>query len=110
METNVVSLSEFKHRKTINSIQTASNGQEALAIDEFTTDSEMLEMLKERLFSLIPEYRFVTEEGIWDGEYEDSEPYTIRVRLKGTDFSGYGHNIDSAWYRMSATLIEEELV
>ena len=106
---NVISLSKFKDAKTKTNIQ-VQNIEQALALDFQAETFELLDTLKDRIFEKMPEYRFVIEDGIWDGEFEDSEPFTLRVRVKGTDIEGYGNTESGAWFRMMATLCDEGLI
>lgn len=106
MESNVISISNFRGSNSRVSTQ-AINQDQVLALKNEIETHNFVEVVKDKIFATISNYRFVVEHGIWDGEFEGSEPFTVRVRLKGTDISGYGNNEASAWLRMSATLIDE---
>lgn len=115
MESNVLCFSSFKEainerREVIEESEGIGSQGEALAIEYDTKPHILSVVAKEKIFDKIPSYRFVISEGEWDAEFEGDEPFNFEVRVKGTDISAYGKTLDSAWIRMSAVLVEEEMI
>lgn len=117
MDSNVISLSDFREKKSqrVELINLASTFSDALAIEEQISPEEYLHEIatrvKERIFKKIPEYRFLIEDGLWeDREDEENESYIVRVRMKGTDIAGHGRNVSSAWIMLSAKLTVEGML